>query len=212
MTTDNSLVESLRNQIEQKYQDALKALDILATYIADQSGATDLPRPKPHQGVQPLVTRTARGYSGVASGTTVNRVLSVISDSYKTVQEIAVATELTEDAVRAVLYSKSVKPKMATKKLGKLTTFKVKSSVLAAANGEKPSAAALVRALIAKHPEGLTTASITETLGDEVERLTGSKAAIGAACYNGKSRGQLTYDELDGTYRIATIGPKALFS
>jgi hypothetical protein len=198
MTTEHSPVAALRQQIERKYREAIQALDTLAEYLeAPSAGSLTSHAQKPVKAVS------------ANKGTTVERVLAVIGDMHKTVQEIHEETGLSEESVRAVLYSKFVRPKLHSKKVGKRTAFRVSRTPAVSAsnsdaqNGEQKSAAALVRGALARHPKGLTAAEITATVGDQVEKMTGSKAAIGAALYNGKKRRHLEQDEVSGVYTLA---------
>ncbi|MEX0739574.1 MAG: hypothetical protein WD071_09555 [Pseudohongiella sp.] len=200
MTTENSLVVSLRQQIERKYREAIQALETLSEYL---EGNQDGPSTK-----SPAAVFVSAPFQ-VPGGTTVEQVLAVLGDTHKTVQQIHAETGISEESVRAVLYSKFVKPKLHRKKVGKRTGFRMlratanSSAFSSDSNGEKKSAAALVREVIAKYPDGLTAAAITAAVGEQVEKMTGSRAAIGAALYNGKNRGQLIYHEGSGTYSLA---------
>lgn len=187
-------IASLREQIDRKHQEAIRALETIAGYLteAPSNPITDQ-RPKSIQLAH-----------GGGKGTRVDRVMAALAtEAYKTVEQIEEETKLPDYAVRAVLYSKFVKPKVVSKKIDKRVAFRLKSSSSKqASNGEEKSVAAMVRDLLSEHPDGLSAAAINAALCDEVERRNGNKAAIGAALYNGKDRGKLLHDEKAGLYSL----------
>jgi hypothetical protein len=194
-------IASLREQIDRKHREALKALETIAGYLTEASSdplAIEPPATPARDARPPGMHRGGRT-------TRVDRVLAVLNErEFKTVEQIETETKLPDHAVRAVLYSKFVLHRLARTRINKRMAFKLKRQAILESNGEPKSAAALVREAIAQFPDGLTVAAINAAIGDQIQKMTGSKAAIGAALYNGKKRGKLLYDEESGKYTTCT--------
>ena len=196
-------IDALRQQIDTKYQEAIKALDTIKSYLLDVTPSPDLPAPAaPPTPSTPVPTaKETRPRAAGGKKTRVDIVLDAVSSDYKTVEQISVATKIAEAKVRAVLYSKSVKDKVQHKKIDKKLAFRLKAArTQHAHNGAVAdvSTAALVRNVLAKHPEGLDTRHITQ----EVEKFGGGKPATTAALYNMKTRGTLLHEPDTGIYTL----------
>jgi hypothetical protein len=200
---DNSFVDELREQINKKHREALHALEIIAAYLDEPvNKATEKHRQESES--------QGDNESSVASGETrVDRVLQVIVDTFKTVEDIASETKLAENAVRAVLYSKFVKKRLNHKKLGKKMGFRLKAPATEAAAGGAATVAALVRDLLSRNPNGLRSSDIRSELSDALEKSHASSDVVGAALYNMKKSGKVHHEKSTGIYRLVAQSTSA---
>lgn len=193
MAGSETLVATLRAEIERKYREALQALDTLSGYL---SGAS-IPSPSPPPPLQETAAHDPD------AGTRVDRVMGALSTTFKTVDDLSKELNLPEQAIRAVVYSKFVKAKIASRKIGKKMAFGVKPKAPVVKTSEV-SVASLVRESLAKHPQGMTPAQVTADIAGELEKIGGAKGAVTAALYNMKKGGKVIHDENVGTYRVAS--------
>jgi hypothetical protein len=206
MVTKESLAE-LRQQIEQKYREALQALNVVSAYISNPEAASGIAAAPVNVGVRVLPPEPSRGELS-----RVDRVLGAISSrQFKTADQIATELGETPSDVRAVLYATAVKSKVQKKKeKGQPIAFRLRlaaSKARSSADGNSPGAAALVRQVLGASPAGLTAREITAKIGAQVEAKLCSQAPIGSALFNMKKRGKITRDEETGLYRLGAIRP-----
>ena len=191
MTINKSLADSVREEIERKYRDALQAFETIKEYLADQRALDSLgERPPPKT---------------PPSGTTVERVLGAIASEYKTVEQLQLELGLEEGAVRGVLYSKYVK--ISKKKVGKKMAFRQKKHETAGvpATGKSGvSVASLVRDALGNNKDGLSAMQVFKSLNDDLSRIGGTDRAVYAALARMKKTGQLAHDQSTGIYRLVS--------
>jgi hypothetical protein len=189
----DTLLATVREQINKKHRDAIQALETIKTYLV----STDIPEADEPTHTQPVVNRG----STEKYGSRVSLVLNAIGREFKTVEKISDELGLPEAVVRAVLYSKAVKPKVYKRKINKKLAFKGRPIRIPVRNKiEGESVAGLVKNLIDASPNGIATATITSQLNGQLEKIGGTRAAIGAALHNLKKRTRIRHDEEAGLY------------
>jgi hypothetical protein len=195
-----SLVKTLRAEIDRKHQEAVKALETLSAYLSD----AQLKDALPSDPVARIVSAKPEKVRSSPRGSKVARVLSAISSEPKTARQVADELGMKIQHVRAVLYSNSVKKHISKKQVGNLITFCQKHHTVSdkSANGEEITTASLVRDVLAKHPNGLTPTEIRAEIADALAKSGGTENTVGSALYNMKKKGKLAHDVSSGTYRL----------
>lgn len=95
----NIIVEQLRTQIESRYREALKALDVLAAYLNECQVMA------PPEAMQDVGGGNGDNATGRRSGTYRERVIRVLAERWMTVAEIARASGVEPKNARGVLYA-----------------------------------------------------------------------------------------------------------
>ena len=118
MQITESVFAAMREQIDQRHREAIKALETIAGYLAEGPIQTIA-----HVSAKQIAAKqNVTVNSSTAKETRVDRVLGAIGD-YKLPETIAKELDLTEVAVRAVLYAKAVIPKIQKAKIGGKLAF-----------------------------------------------------------------------------------------
>jgi hypothetical protein len=202
----NELIKKLREEIDRKHREAVQALETVAAYVID----SQITAPA----AQAIQAAAAKKTTSIPAGKvkTVDVVLGAITSQAKTVEQLSVELGLPESKIRAVLYSKFVKPRVSRSTIGKKTGFRLKQvssggNQLGNANGDV-SAASLVRAALASHPDGMAAGQVMAQISPDLDRMGLSKKAAGAALYNLKERGRATYNAQTGVYKLVASTEK----
>jgi len=205
MSTNESLVKTLREQIDQKHLEAVRALETLSAYLSEAMPASPQVTPSGVSAAAP--TKAA---SGAADRTRVEKVLHSIVGERKNAKQIAAELGLKESAVRAVLYAKNVAPLVDKQKIGTKQAFIMKTVPVPEPSHSEATGdgnlAAHVRKLLSDHPKGLRAGEIHAQMRPVLQKLGGDRRSIGRALYSMKRGGKLLYDGTALTYRLSAKG------
>lgn len=199
MSAGESAVDALKAEIERKYQEALKALEVLRGYLADT----------PQNGYERAASagRLAIAPKPDSDKSNVDIVMDALTlgGSYKTVEQLHDELGLPEATIRHVLYSKFVASRLSRAKVGKKTAFRRRYPIAAKASAGAdggPTITGLIRGALTKHPAGLTVSQIADSISDGLSELGSDKKAVAASLGTLKQRGKVAHDAETGIYRL----------
>ncbi len=115
MAKDSTLVKTLRDQIEARHREALRAVDLLQRYL-DECHVPD---------AQDVERETSETTTCRADGSFRQRVLAVMDDTWRNVEAIAELAGVEPKQARGVLYAKSVFESLESRRINGSAHFRL---------------------------------------------------------------------------------------